>query len=201
MEADLVLKEIEQNPIYETICNMIEENTKTMEQMGSISVESSIIEDKCIPVTKVFTQHMSKKFTGTEILGHKVEYLGAGAFRSVYKIDDKIIKIRNWNNTSNKEEIDLVKHAKSTSAKILEYIRPVLAYNDNIIIAQYGEICTQSDIETITSIINKLLNNNIFIDDLVFKRPEQFVKINGKIVVGDYADWEYISDEELEEYL
>lgn len=123
--------------------------------------------------------------------------LGNGDRRVCCYYEDLIVKLplESCNTESNYNEYSLYEYIKSSYPEMLEYLCPVLAYKNDLLVVP---ICDELDMEYDSEeffdlrkeILDKFLACGIEFTDL--DAPHQFGVLNGKIVIVDYEDYEVL---------
>lgn len=206
-----ILKQIEATDEYKSYLEIIKD-WKEVEEYGIKCIDYVGTDTKINGASKYsmqkeheFKESIKNMFISIPItidgVEKKMEFINDGGFRAVFKIDDMAIKVATSMNSSNRNEVRLIEHLNVKNKELLSYICPILAYNDNIVIAKLCDVCTSYGKEE-SEIMDKFLYNHIFFSELAVEDiSKDLGLLDGQLVIIDYADWEIISDEELQDAL
>lgn len=158
----------------------------------------------------------AESYIGMTVLGHikgqilgehlDLSYLGAGYSRATYDIGMGYcvkIALNEEGIEGNRSEILFSSFLKREYPKLIGMFTLVLAYGDNFVITRMGIPSSFSKLEPndyhIMAVLKMLKVENILIEDLE-TRPDNFVEVDGKLVICDYAEWNTTNKKLLEDY-
>ena len=124
----------------------------------------------------------------------KLEFLGNGCSRACFKINDNYVAkvpLGSEGIEANYSESKLLKFLEEKNLGILKkYLCPIIENSEDILLFPMCERINPKKIKNkLQEIENKFAQHGIVFSDLWY--IENFGILNGKIVIIDYADWNY----------